>query len=331
MMTWLFGLLLFIQPVNLHDNLVIESQGETIARINRANYSLPIPGITLIDLDKYNKFLEELDSQTYVEPINAFIDNTGTVKEGKLGKRLYRKAFTDIFYTYFYQSNASKIEMPMLPIHPKVDRDLLMHIRVKQIGRYTTFFNRHNEARSHNIGLAAEAINNHVIFPGETFSFNRVVGKRTKERGYLRAPVIVRGELSEDIGGGICQVSSTLFNAADQAGLKMIERYSHSKNVPYVPPGRDATVSWYGPDFSFNNSYSFPLLIRAKVVGGQMSIGIFSTDEIEYEPRYVPEASKMLPQEILRNEEFEIGHLLNAQNVCIQTHSIGKIMNEKSL
>lgn len=299
--TWLCGLLLLIQPVNLSDSLVIESQGETIASINRSTYALPIPGIPLIDLDKYHNLLEALDNQTYVGPTNAFIDDKGMVNEGELGKKLHRKAFTDVFYTYFYQSTASKVELPMLPIHPKVDRDLLMQLRVKQIGRYTTFFNQNNVARSHNIKLAAKAINNYVIFPGETFSFNQVVGKRTKERGYMRAPVIVRGELSEDIGGGICQVSSTLFNAADQAGLKMIERYSHSKKVPYVPPGRDATVSWYGPDFSFKNTYRFPLLIRAKAFGGQMITWIFSSDEIEHEPRSVPQASKMLPQEILRN------------------------------
>ncbi|MFP3440966.1 VanW family protein, partial [Pantoea sp. SIMBA_133] len=116
-----------------------------------------------------------------------------------------------------------------------------------------THFRKNNLERTSNIELAAEAINNTVVFPGETFSFNQTVGKRTKERGYLPAPIIVKGELSEGIGGGICQVSSTLFNAVDQAGVQIIERYSHSRSVPYVKPGRDATVSWYGPDFSFRN------------------------------------------------------------------------------
>ncbi|MBU8880470.1 VanW family protein [Bacillus sp. FJAT-29790] len=266
--------------------------------INRTDFSIPIPGTPFVDSAKLKEFLEDLDKKTYKAPVNAYINESGKVIEGQLGSKLYRKAFTDLFYTYFYKTSASTIEIPMLPVYPRVDQDLLLQIRVKQIGQYVTYFNRNNQSRSHNISLAAEAINNYVVFPGETFSFNRIVGKRTKERGYLRAPVIVRGELSEDIGGGICQVSSTLFNAADRAGVKMVERFSHSKRVPYVPPGRDATVSWYGPDFSFKNVYSFPLLIRAKVLGGQMSIRIFSSDEIDYEPRPVPGASKMLPQEI---------------------------------
>ena len=302
-LAWLCGILLFIQPAQPPDSLTIESGGESVITVNRMDYTSPFPDIPLIDIEKLSELLDVVDKQTYQAPKNAYISQSGKVNAEEIGRRLHRKAFTDLFYTYFYSTNASKIEVPMLPIHPRVDRDLLLHIHVKQIGRYVTFFNQGNKARSHNIALAAEAINNHVVFPGETFSFNRVVGKRTMRRGYLRAPVIVRGELAEDIGGGICQVSSTLFNSADRAGLKITERYSHSKKVPYVPTGRDAAVSWYGPDFRFKNEYSFPLLIRARAYEGQMAIQIYSSDEIEYEPRIVPGASKTLPEEIPSNGE----------------------------
>lgn len=299
-LAWIFGLFLTIQShtANLPDSLTIESKGKSIDSMNRAEYEMPIPGSPFMDIEKYSRFLVKLDRRTYIPPVNAYIDDTGEIIPEQAGSRLHRKAFTELFYTYFYEKSPATIEIPMLAIYPRVDRDLLAHIRVKRIGQYVTYFNPGNTTRSHNIALAAKAINNHVIFPGETFSFNRVVGKRTKERGYMRAPVIVRGELSEDIGGGICQVSSTLFNAVDRAGVKILERYSHSKKVPYVPPGRDATVSWYGPDFTFKNRYSYPLLIRAKAIGGQMIIKIFSSDEIEYESRPVPEASKMLPEGI---------------------------------
>ncbi|WP_102273000.1 VanW family protein [Cytobacillus massiliigabonensis] len=301
---WFFGLLLIIQPINPTESLIIENQGEMITTIHRNDYTMSFPGIPIIDLTKYNAFIEKLDEQTYKPPVNAYINNFGSVIEGEPGRKLYRKAFNDLFYSYFYKTNASRVQVPMLPIYPRIDRDLLLRIYVKQIGQYVTYFNRNNTARSHNITLASEAINNYVIFPGEKFSFNQVVGKRTKERGYMRAPVIVRGELAEDIGGGICQVSSTLFNAADRAGLKMVERYSHSKKVPYVPPGRDATVSWYGPDFSFMNEYSLPVLIRSKVLGGQMIIQIFSSDEIDYEPRPVPSTKKVPYLEIQREKEI---------------------------
>ncbi|MBY0122999.1 VanW family protein [Bacillus sp. S/N-304-OC-R1] len=302
-LAWLYGILLFTLPGQPADSLSIENEGETVLTVYRQDYSVPFPDFPLIDEKKLNVLMDIVDKQTYTASKNAYIDRTGNVVEEEVGSRLHRRAFTELFYTYYYNTNASRITVPLLPIHPRVDRDLLLHIRVKQIGRYVTFFNSSNRARSHNISLASEAINNHVVFPGETFSFNRVVGKRTKSRGYMQAPVIVRGELAEDIGGGICQVSSTLYNAADRAGLKITERYSHSKSVPYVPTGRDAAVSWNGPDFSFKNEYSFPLLIRARAIGGQMVIRIFSSDEIEYEPRIVPGASNILPEEVPSNSE----------------------------
>jgi vancomycin resistance protein YoaR len=114
----------------------------------------------------------------------------------------------------------------------------------------------------------------------------------------LPAPVIVRGELSEGIGGGICQVSSTLYNAVDRAGLEIVQRYSHSRRVPYVPRGRDATVSWYGPDFVFRNKLNQPILIQSKIYGGQMIVLIFSSDTADNSQRNVPGAPNKLPKEI---------------------------------
>ncbi|WP_345840752.1 VanW family protein [Bacillus sp. P14.5] len=164
-----------------------------------------------------------------------------------------------------------------------MDSELLERIKRKRISHYVTYFNSRNKERVHNIKLASDAINNQVVFPGETFSFNQIVGKRTVSKGYLPAPVIVKGELSEGIGGGICQVSSTLFNAVDRAGVKILERYSHSRRVPYVPPKRDATVSWYGPDFTFRNQHNQPLLIRSVVTGGQMIIMVFSSEDLDFQ------------------------------------------------
>lgn len=91
-----------------------------------------------------------------------------------------------------------------------------------------------------------------------------MVGERISGKGYMPATVIVKGEFSEDFGGGICQVSSTLFNAVDNAGLKVVQRYSHSREVSYVPLKRDATVSWNGPDLIFKNEYNQPILIHIR-------------------------------------------------------------------
>lgn len=305
---WLAGLLLLAQPVEHADNsLTVTQQGQEISIMNRENFTMPLPGTPLINDKKYDEFIEKLDQKIYRAPQNAVINDQGGIDPEQVGYRLDRQLFKEKFYEYFYSNGPSEVEVPLAEVYPKVDSELLADIRIKQIGQYVTYFNSYNKSRSHNIFLAAEAIDNHVIFPHETFSFNKVVGKRTLEKGYLRAPIIVRGELSEGVGGGICQVSSTLFNAVDRAGLKIVERYSHSRNVPYVPAGRDATVSWYGPDFRFQNQYNQPILIRAKRYGGSMIVKLYSSDVINYEPRVVPSADSQLPKEInVEQETYEV-------------------------
>lgn len=296
-LTWIAGILLFVQPVNISESLSVTHQGQTIARINQADITMPLLDVPIMDANKYNQFVEKIDRQVYQKPVNATMDELGNIIPGRVGYKLYHQAFKEKFYSFLYSSRGYKLEVPLLAIHPKVDDELLAEIREKKIGEYRTYFNVNNKNRSNNISLATEAINNYVVFPGEVFSFNQVVGKRSAEKGYLLARVIVKGEFSEGIGGGICQVSSTLFNAIDNAGLETIQRYSHTRSVPYVPSGRDATVSWYGPDFSFKNKYNQPILIRAKIQGGMVRIMVYSSDMINYKLRNVPNASTRISKE----------------------------------
>ncbi|MFA1712640.1 VanW family protein [Peribacillus frigoritolerans] len=289
--------MLFIQPVIISESLSVTHQGQTIASVNQADFTMPLLDIPIMDVDKYNQFLEKIDRQVHQKPVNATMDEQGNILPGRVGYKLYHQAFKEEFYSFLFSGKAYKLEVPLLAIHPKVDSELLAEIREKKIGEYRTYFNVNNKNRSNNISLATEAINNYVVFPGEVFSFNQVVGKRSAEKGYLLARVIVKGEFSEGIGGGICQVSSTLFNAIDNAGLETIQRYSHTRSVPYVPSGRDATVSWYGPDFSFKNKYNQPILIRAKTQGGMVSIRVYSSDMINYKLRNVPNASTRISKE----------------------------------
>lgn len=276
------SLLLWAQPIDLKNTLTLTHQGDTIAVVNRTDFPLPIPGLPIINGKEYRQIVNKLNHQISQTPVNAKINDQGKIVPGKVGYKLNRKAFKEQFHTYLFGEGPFKVEVPELVVHPKVDSELLAHIRVQRLSQYVTSFNPEKKGRSHNISLAAKAIDDHVVFPGEVFSFNKVVGKRTEEKGYMHAPIIIKGKLAEGVGGGICQVSSTLFNAIDQAGLQIIKRYSHSKRVPYVPPGRDATVSWYGPDFSFKNPYNQPILIRTSVNQGRLFIKLFSSDVINY-------------------------------------------------
>lgn len=281
MFTFFTLLLLTFHPTNISEEITIKFEGNKIDSIQRSELALPSFDDSMIDLEKYNQLVESIEQKFYVDPIDATLDKNGKLISERNGRKLNRQKFKEVFYTYFYSNGSATITIPTQTVYPKVDSELLSSIKSKKVSQYVTYFNSMNKERSKNIHLASEAINNYVLFPKERFSFNAVVGQRTKDRGYLPAPIIVRGELAEGVGGGICQVSSTLFNAVDLAGVKITERYSHSRKVPYVPPKRDATVSWFGPDFAFENVLNQPILIRSKVVGSRLIIEIFSSETLE--------------------------------------------------
>lgn len=143
------------------------------------------------------------------------------------------------------------------------------------ISSYTTSFSP-SKASAININLAADAINGQLLMPGETFSFNEIVGNTTLDKGYVYAPVIVNSEFTQGIGGGICQVSSTLYNTILLAGLNATERRPHSKPSSYVPLGQDSTIDWGTIDFKFENTLDYPLYISAFTDNGNLHIRLYS-------------------------------------------------------
>lgn len=185
----------------------------------------------------------------------------------KLSEAVYQASFTD-----------DEVEIPMVLAPKKVpDEDLDKITEV--VASYKTNFNNGQVDRSTNIRLAAEIIDGRVLMPGETFSFNRFVGRRTAKGGFRSAGVFVNGRKEYDIGGGICQVSTTLYNAAVYADLKIKARSNHSRPVPYVPLGRDAAVSYPEPDFVFENNHDIPIALSATVGRGTIEFRILGQKE----------------------------------------------------
>ncbi len=133
----------------------------------------------------------------------------------------------------------------------------------EKLSEYTTGFDTPKSARGKNIKRAAEAINNKTLQPGEEFSFNDTVGPTTKKNGFHLARIFVKGKDSKGYGGGVCQVSSTLYNAIEKLGLQVTERHNHSKEIFYVPKGKDAATSHGTIDFKFKNTLQFPIKISA--------------------------------------------------------------------
>lgn len=166
--------------------------------------------------------------------------------------------------------------IPLKVLSPKVTTNQIgTEAFPNLLGSYSTTYSTSNANRSTNIRLAASKINGIVIMPGETFSYNQVVGKRTAAAGFKSAAVYSNGEVTTGIGGGICQVSSTLYNAVLYANLEIVERTNHGFNPGYVSAGRDATVSWGGPDFKFKNNRNYAIKIVCSGSGGKIYFQIF--------------------------------------------------------
>ena len=145
-----------------------------------------------------------------------------------------------------------------------------------EIASYRTSLADRTDAQRHNIHRAAMSLDGMVVEPGETFSFNQVVGPRTPERGYREAAAFMERDLVKSIGGGICQVSSTVYNAAAFAALDIVERHPHFRRVASVPPGRDATV-WYGmTDLRFRNGYPNPVRLAVTVANEALIVAVSS-------------------------------------------------------
>lgn len=150
------------------------------------------------------------------------------------------------------------------------------------VASYSTQFSTAAKNRAHNIKVACEKISTVVIMPGTVFSMDEALGPRTRENGYLEAPVIVKNELIDDIGGGICQVTTTLYNSALLAGMEIVERTHHSWPLDYVGAGRDATIAEGSIDFKFRNNTDYAFCINAFTRGGTLTIQIWGrTKEIK--------------------------------------------------
>jgi len=180
---------------------------------------------------------------------------------------------------------------------PKI-READLHGQDVILGKYTTRFNPGVEGRTANVHLASQAVEGKVLMPGDLFSFNRTTGERTPAKGYQVAKIYVtkpdkeKAEIVDGVGGGVCQVSSTLYNAVritndkSSGRLKIVEREHHSLPVHYVPEGLDATVAWPYKDFRFRNNYSFPVYLRTEISGSHLTISVWGRIPDSDAPKY---------------------------------------------
>ena len=166
--------------------------------------------------------------------------------------------------------------IPLKITHPSVTVESLGNDAfANRLATYTTNYDASNVNRNNNLVLASEKLNGTIVKPGEEFSYNKTIGERTIASGFKEAKAYAGGKVVLDVGGGICQLSSTLYNAALLTNLDITERHNHYFLTSYVPAGRDATVSWGSVDFKFKNNRKYPIKIESKVEDGVATVSIY--------------------------------------------------------
>ena len=219
--------------------------------------------------------IENIHNEIYKEPKDAYYtQNPFTVYPSENG--LDFKISIEEANNILGDQSADEYTIPLKVLYPNVTTNMIGSEAFPDLlSSFSTKYSVGATARTTNLRLAASKINGTVLMPGETFSYNKVVGARTIAAGYKEAPIYVSGEVVDGLGGGICQITSTLYNAVVYANLEIVERTNHQFVPSYVTASRDATVVYGSLDFKFKNNRNYPIKINCSVSGGIANFQIF--------------------------------------------------------
>ncbi len=270
----------------------IGRQGDLFSRAKKINSLRKKP--TRIVLEGYfnygsiNEIILQIEEVVKSEEVDASIRRengifviTNEILGTRLDHNLLRVRVEEAIKNYKLQD----IEIPIKYISPRLTREKLFVVQ-NIIGEYTTEFDSSVIGRSKNIQLASSSIDGTLLMLGEALSFNKQTGRRTAKAGYQVAPVILNGELVPAIGGGICQVSSTLYAAVLRADLEVIQRQNHSMPVSYMHIGQDATVSYGFIDFEFVNNREYPVFLESYVDGNKLVVRFHGKKDTNIYPEF---------------------------------------------
>lgn len=224
--------------------------------------------------------LDAIYQSLYVAPVDAVLDeDTFEVTHETYGYHFDLEYAKNLLALAGY---GATIEIPMERIAPTVFAEDISGMLYRDVLASYSTPHTSDEARNTNLTLACQAINGYILLPGETFSYNEVVGERTEEKGYKGAGAYENGLTVTTIGGGVCQVSSTIYYCCLVADLNIVSQRAHSYIPSYMPAGTDAAVSWPNLHFKFRNNTNYPIRIEADVSGGYVNVKLIGTDEKDY-------------------------------------------------
>lgn len=226
---------------------------------------------------KLSKKLEVICNKINVDAVDATfrVELTGELKttESKEGREVDLSRLKEDIYDMINKKKIEDINLPVITLYPKVSTKQVKSIN-SVLGEFSTSFNN-STSRGSNIHVAGQQTSDILLMPGDTFSYNKCTGARNWVNGYKSAPVIVGGKVTNGEGGGVCQVSTTIYNAALMSGLTIDEVHNHSLPSRYVQRGRDATVSYGYTDLKFTNPFTNPVYIKNIVGNGAITSKIY--------------------------------------------------------
>lgn len=276
-----------------------ELENSVINEMKAVNKKYNILNIPTQELEPDAIDIEKIRDEIYKEPQNASVS-----KDKETGKTQVNTHVNGVDFDISIEE-AKKIiaedkeeyVIPLKIIVPdKTLSDLGEEAFPDKLSEYSTIFDSSNRNRSNNLAISAEKIDGTIIMPGETFSYNQTVGERTIAAGYKEAGAYAGGMVVQDVGGGICQTSSTLYNAALLANLEIVDRSNHQFLTSYVDASRDATVAWGSIDFQFKNTRTYPIKIEASAKNGVCEMAIYGIKEDkEYEVVIESEVLSYIP------------------------------------
>ena len=231
--------------------------------------------------------IESIHKQHYVAPVNATFD--AELKEIVEGKNGYGFDLNTAKKKISEAKDGSTIEIALQELTPEITAEKLKTMLYRDtLASYTASADSESN-RDTNLRLACEAVNGTILYPGDVFSYNETLGRRTADKGYKPGPMYVGNETKMGLGGGICQVSSAIYYCAMLSDMEILVRKNHGFASSYVPLGMDAAISWGSLDFRFQNTSDYPIRIEATADGGDTTIVFYGTDlkdyyvKIEYE------------------------------------------------
>lgn len=221
-----------------------------------------------------NKIKESIDVDVVEAKVSISDAGSISYSPSTTGKELDIANTKEAIYDMIKSKKFENIDLKVDTKEPSLTTEEAKSVNTL-LAEFKTTFSTNDKNRVENIRIASNRINNTLLMPGEEFSYNNLTGRRTKSNGYKDAPVIINGVLEEGVGGGVCQVSTTIFNTAMYSGMDITIRSNHSLKSSYVPVGQDAMVNDGGSDFRFKNPYNHPVYVKSTVGNGSVICKIY--------------------------------------------------------